>query len=822
MAVSVSVVFLLLLLPSLIASQKECKIGDASLFTKTWVIAYNKTSSNGTSLLLTLNDATVLNSTSFNISISHIHSTRNGGFYPGTIYPNRTVDLAMYGEDQDNVTCVGTIAEDCLSIQWSGKGCIGAMSWCAAWSHDCQSPPPPYGYGLSFWSSLGDNMVLQQAPSKSAVYGVATPTATSVVVTVINHDEGDSSYTVNATFNTTHQPFGPEFVNTKCEKCVFPGPFTSWKIFLKPAQVGGNYTIIAKCTGCSQSGNFDVVNITNITFGDVWHCSGQSNMYLPVFNTFHRNETLRNITELGKYHNIRAMFGRSGDGYSVLTNPWKTALQAATQLEAPQSHQQKTDTPYLFQLGAACWYFAQKLTDEMIAAGMTPPPMGLTNSAVGGQRIEEFMRNDSSINVCAAKDDFSQNWKLPDGRPDSVMFGTQTLPFVDMTIKGWVWYQGENNMGGVKGNSLANVGYSCSMRELVKAWRKIWSETPNTTDPLAPFGIVTLASSGSEGGPNMGAMRQAQTAGYGIVPNEALPNTFLAQAYDLDDPWGPSAGPCFKPWACCETHATYNKTTCLNGTKGHPEICDLACATDVNTDIYMGGIHPRSKKWVGDRLGKAAFNFLYPEGKSAYTGPTFNGCKVDDTDKTLIITFNETLLRGDTISVNSNFPTYIPQSGRKQATGGSQLYVQINASQFCMEPLQMGNLSDGKPLPNTIFCPTWAGGPDPYPKDGLVLACSKCETDYDADSSWIMLNFTQVPGKNAIAVDLRPLNGSQPTAVRYAWGIINCCDYADPNLFVTHGCIENCPIMSTSGMTANPFMAKIQGGVCECLPPMQC
>ena len=36
----------------------------------------------------------------------------------------------------------------------------------------------------------------------------------------------------------------------------------------------------------------------------------------------------------------------------------------------------------------------------------------------------------------------------------------------------------------------------------------------------------------------MGAMRMAQTASYGILPNPAMPNTFLAQAYDLDDEWG--------------------------------------------------------------------------------------------------------------------------------------------------------------------------------------------------------------------------------------------------------------------------------------------
>ena len=110
--------------------------------------------------------------------------------------------------------------------------------------------------------------------------------------------------------------------------------------------------------------------------------------------------------------------------------------------------------------------------------------------------------------------------------------------------------QGENNMGGTKGSALANVGYSCEQKVLVAGWRKAWSETPGTTEPLAPFGIVTLASSGSEGNDAaMGAMRLAQTAGYGVLPNVAIPNSFFAQAGDLEDAWGPASGPCFNSFA---------------------------------------------------------------------------------------------------------------------------------------------------------------------------------------------------------------------------------------------------------------------------------
>ena len=56
-------------------------------------------------------------------------------------------------------------------------------------------------------------------------------------------------------------------------------------------------------------------------------------------------------------------------------------------------------------------------------------------------------------------------------------------------------------MDNVKGSAALNVGYSCKQRELVKGWRAIWSEAVGTTDSAAPFGVVTLASSGSEGIP---------------------------------------------------------------------------------------------------------------------------------------------------------------------------------------------------------------------------------------------------------------------------------------------------------------------------------
>ena len=170
--------------------------------------------------------------------------------------------------------------------------------------------------------------------------------------------------------------------------------------------------------------------------------------------------------------------------------------------------------------GATCWYFAQFLAEQGVKT-----PIGIADTAIGGQRIQEFMNNKTYPGAvpCPGAINATQVKTAWDGQ----LFAKQVMPFVDMTVKGWTWYQGENNMMDAKGNAAVDVGYSCMQRELVKGWRGIWSEVSGTTDPTAPFGVVTLASSGSEGGPNMGAMRLAQTAGYGVLPNDAMHNTYV-------------------------------------------------------------------------------------------------------------------------------------------------------------------------------------------------------------------------------------------------------------------------------------------------------
>jgi Carbohydrate esterase, sialic acid-specific acetylesterase len=588
----------------------------------------------------------------------------------------------------------------------------------------------------------------------------------------------------------------------------------TWKFLLPPQRPGGNYTITATCMAGKDMHSTSV--ITNVTFGDVWYCSGQSNMWLPLKFTFHKNLTAKALLQ-GQYSNIRLMVGSAANvpygkgtwspgtyGAKGGTNPWMLAKDAINADALDQSP--------LFNVGATCWYFAQKLTDLMADANAIIP-IGFANTAIGGQRIQEFLNN-ATIEQCHNRSspgpqDITKQTLWWEGQ----LLATQVFPFADMTLKGWIWYQGENNMFDLKGNAAAHVGYSCEMKLLIQQWRALWSQTPGTTDPEAPFGIVTLASSGGEGGPDMGTMRLAQTANYGVLPSPDLPNTFLAQAYDLDDEWGPDAGACFIN-KCCDdgNKRRYDPTTC-NQTLH--DLCNqptAACPASLNTPNFMGGIHPRSKKAVGDRLGVAAYNLIYG-GKEAYTGPTLQGCSIKD--KVLEIRFNVTLLMGDKLAEPIIPPVILkPERGHPPA-GGSQLFVQTDEMQYCMESSISYGGTGSKDDPRTFVCPEWAGG-------SMAQATNPVNKAYN--DGWIEVNFTLAPGTtHAIHVDLTPLNGSTPTAVRYAWGSIDCCDYSDPLLYVTHNCIANCPIQAAkSKLPANPFSARIVDGKCSCVVPQIC
>ena len=289
---------------------------------------------------------------------------------------------------------------------------LASASAAAAGGKPPPAPPPP---AFGFSPVFGDYMVLQQAPAAAAVYGSVLPGTTAVTVTV---SDGKSSYEVKASVgaDATHQPRGYVDPATGAN---LPVANESWKAILRPAPAGGDWVIAA----VAHDANRSTATLAHVAFGDMWYCTGQSNMWLPVKYSFSRNESVAAIAQ-GKYANIRGMFSPSAT--TPTAGVWKTAQQAIADGNAT------TPTYSLFDMGAACWYFAQELVDRGITT-----PIGIADTAIGGQRIEEFMNNKTYTGATACPDaeggvEVRTAW-------NGQLFAKQIMPFVDMTVKGWTW-----------------------------------------------------------------------------------------------------------------------------------------------------------------------------------------------------------------------------------------------------------------------------------------------------------------------------------------------------------------------------------------------
>ena len=118
-----------------------------------------------------------------------------------------------------------------------------------------------------------------------------------------------------------------------------------------------------------------------------------------------------------------------------------------------------------FGFSATCIEFGRNLL-EMLGDDEDAPPIGLIQSAIGGTQIETWTPNTTTAEC--------QNKTVGGptaGPPHGMLYYGMVCPFVNMSVAGWVWYQGENNVGGSPGSSLGSVGYGCMQSRMVAAWR---------------------------------------------------------------------------------------------------------------------------------------------------------------------------------------------------------------------------------------------------------------------------------------------------------------------------------------------------------------
>jgi sialate O-acetylesterase len=269
------------------------------------------------------------------------------------------------------------------------------------------------------------------------------------------------------------------------EISVKAGSQGTWKVVLKTPEAGGPYNIQIK--------GYNELILKNILIGEVWLCSGQSNMeWSAQSGILNGEEEIKNAS----YPEIRLF----------------TVFQATSLY--PQDHltgEWSVCTPETMRsFSAVAYLFAKKLNKEL---GV---PIGLINSSWGGTPAEAWMpeeviAKDNYLKEAAAKQKPVPWGPVEPGR----IFNSMISPIIPFQIAGVLWYQGE-------ANTINAFAYKEMLSTLISSWRLKWGyDFPFYFAQIAPY---------KYGNPNEGVIvRDAQRKALEV------PNTGMVVLSDIGD-----------------------------------------------------------------------------------------------------------------------------------------------------------------------------------------------------------------------------------------------------------------------------------------------
>jgi len=316
-------------------------------------------------------------------------------------------------------------------------------------------------------NALGSHMVLQRAPARANIWGWTNPST------------------------AVHVTFGTQQLSATSDART-----GAWNVFLPATPAGGPYTISVK----SDSGQ--TASLEDVLFGDVWVCSGQSNMQMTVHSA---NNATAEIAAAAGYPRIRVFTTGQGTTSTTPLNEFGSIAQAWS-VASPSS----IGANDWGEFSAVCWFFGRDIYDK------TQVPQGLISSNWGGTRVQAWMSPDA-LAKCKTN-------SLPkDPNDPSVLWNAMIVPLLPMSLLGATWYQGESNAGEAQ-------YYACGFPAMIADWRLKWGgETPKDFG----FYFVQLAPWAS-GDHNVESLtRIAQTWAL------KLPRVGLGVAMDSGDPSSP-------------------------------------------------------------------------------------------------------------------------------------------------------------------------------------------------------------------------------------------------------------------------------------------
>lgn len=245
--------------------------------------------------------------------------------------------------------------------------------------------------------------------------------------------------------------------------------------YLSTPKAGGPYTITV-----------NTETISNVLIGEVWLCSGQSNMQLAL------NGTQMGAIANDNNPNIRVFQTTIGGA----TTPQDTLIGGTWKFGKIPNN--------MAQVSAVGYYFARRL---QLALNI---PVGMINCSRGSTAAEEWM-SPAVYNTLPAA--VKSLYPVIQGRSPGCWYNAMIAPILPYKIAGSIWYQGENNVA-------RKETYNTLLKAMVNGWRDDFK------NPMLPFYLVQLPTFQND----WTAFREIQEQ----ITDE-IPNSGYATTIDVGD-----------------------------------------------------------------------------------------------------------------------------------------------------------------------------------------------------------------------------------------------------------------------------------------------
>lgn len=267
----------------------------------------------------------------------------------------------------------------------------------------------------------------------------------------------------------------------------------NWRIEVKTNNSKETQTIAIKSKASD-------ITLENILFGEVWLCSGQSNMHQSL-KGYNGQPTFGSVMAIAKSNNPNLRL------FTVDMIGSKTPLKDVEKYIAWQQATPEVVTDF----SAIAYFFGQQLQEILDC------PVGIIHSSYSGSSVQTWISNEvlSSYQEVNLKE---LDITLQGSRHSpTVLFNAMINPLIPYTIKGVLWYQGEENR-------REPENYKKLFPAMVKDWRTRWGigDFPFYYVQIAPYIYRNNNDAFQSVEDNSAFMREAQLQCLDLIPNSGI------------------------------------------------------------------------------------------------------------------------------------------------------------------------------------------------------------------------------------------------------------------------------------------------------------